>query len=317
MPQGSPFWQGVLLFAAALFLLWEAWRGWRNGVVRASINLVALIIASVIGFMAAQAAAAPAGGFSDLSGMITGALVGGGIGLVVLFIVWILGAVLFKRTEHQKAGLVRFFWGLGGAFFGVLMGLVFLSCAVFAIRGLGALAQARLETAAAAEPPPPVRTAAPRSPANAVPAAASAPVEKPSGLITGLVTLKESLELGPTGKVVEQVDPIPPDVYQLISDAAKVTSDQALMNRMIEYPGIQQMMQNPKIAALLSNPDILKAAEERNIMSMIGNKAMIAAVQDPEFSKELSKIDIRAALKFALEKPAPSPSPSPLPKKRK
>lgn len=302
MPQGSPFWQGVILLVAALFLFWEARRGWKNGVVRSGLNLAALVLASIIGYMAARAAAAPFGGFSDLGGLITGVLTGIGVALVILFIIWILGAVLFKRTEHQESGLVRFFWGLGGAFFGILMGLIFICGAITMIRGLGALGQARLQSQPSTATTPGVPSA-------------NAP-DKPPAIANAVVTLKESLELGPVGQIVEQVDPIPEDVYVLISDAARVVNDPSLLNRMVEYPGIQQMMQHPKIAALLSDPAVVKAAEERNIMALISNKTMVAAAQDPELSKELSQIDIRAALKFALEKPATSPSPSQFPNKK-
>jgi hypothetical protein len=47
--------------------------------------------------------------------------------------------------------------------------------------------------------------------------------------------------------------------------------------------------------------------------------AVVAAFEDPVLAEQLKTIDLRAALKFALESPPPSHSPFPVPspKKRK
>jgi len=292
MSHGSPFWQGMLLLAAALFLVWETWRGWRAGVVRSAISLLAIVLSAVVGFLAAQVAAAPFGGFTDVVGFVVGAFVGGILAVVVFFLVWLLGALLFKRTEHQSSGIFRFLWGAGGAAIGLVVGLVIVWSSISVVRALGALAQARVETANK------------QAQIQAQPAA-------PPRVASGLVTLRESLELGPAGKFVQAVDPLPADFYVLIEQMGRLSGDQELMLRFIQYPGIQDLMQNPKIVELINDPTVIKAAENRDVFSLMANKALLSAVEDPDLAAELKKIDLRAALKYALENPgAPSPTPA-------
>lgn len=292
MSHGSPFWQGMLLLAAALFLIWETWRGWRAGVVRSAISLLAIVASAAVGFLAAQIAAAPFGGFTDAAGFVVGAFVGGILALVVFFLVWLLGALLFKRTEHQSSGIFRFLWGAGGAAIGLVVGLVIVWSSISVVRALGALAQARVETASK------------QAQIQAQPA-------QPPKVATGLVTLRESLELGPAGKFFQAVDPLPADFYVLIEQMGRLSGDQELMLRFIQYPGIQEVMQNPKIVELINDPSVIKAAESRDIFSLMSNKALLAAVEDPTLAAELKKIDLRAAMKYALENPgAPAPTPA-------
>jgi len=288
MSHGSPVWQGVLFFAALLFLIWEIWSGWRAGVVRAGIHLAAFIFSTLIGMVAGRLAAIPFGGFGEVSGFFAGLVVGGALGLVVFFLIWFLGALLFKRTEHQGSGLFRLFWGLGGAVLGLLIGIFLLWSGISLVRGLGAMAQARVEKPRQENSPPPPRVA------------------------SGLVTLKESLELGPAGKIVVAVDPLPPDFYDLILQIGKLTGDQETMVRFLQYPGIQEIMQSPRMVELVNDPGIIKASEKRDVLGLLTNKALFSAVQDPALAEHLKKIDLRAALKFALEPPAPPPDKKPV-----
>jgi hypothetical protein len=295
MQHGSPLWQTALFFAALLFLLWETWRGWRAGVIRSGMHLAAVLVSASLGLLAAKLAAMPFGGFDQLPGVLAGIVVGGGLGIFLFAAIWILGAVLFKRTEHQGSGLFRILWGAGGAFFGLLLGLAILWGGVSIVRSLGTFAESRVET----------KTNRPRP---AQPRVAN-----------GLLTLKESLELGSAGRFLESVDALPPDFYELLLLIGNVTSNQQTMQRFLEYPGIQGILQNPRIVDLMNDPGVIRATKEKNILLLLDNKAVAAAVADPVLAGQLRKIDLRAALKFALESSPPSPSPSqtPSPKKRK
>jgi hypothetical protein len=295
MQHGSPLSQTALFFAGIIFLLWEIWRGWRVGVVRSGMHLAAILVSASLGLLGAKLAAAPFGGLGNLPGFLAGMVVGGGLGIFLFVAIWILGAVLFKRTEHQGSGVFRILWGAGGAFFGLLVGLAVLWGGISIVRSLGTFAESRVET----QPDKP-RPAQPR-------------------VADGLLTLKESLELGSAGRFLESVDALPPDFYELVLQIGKVTSDQQTMLRFLEYPGIQKILQNPRILDLMNDPSVVRASKEKNIFLLLGNKTVAAAVEDPALAEQLKKIDLRAALKFALESPPPShsPSPAPSPKKRK
>lgn len=279
LPTGSPFWQVALLFLAAVFLLFETWRGWRAGFIRAGINLGAILISGTFGILAGQAAGILFGGLDSPAGLVAALAVGTGVGLGLFVIVWLLGSILFKRTAHQGSGLIRILWGSGGAVLGLLIGLILLWGGISLVRGLGALAEG---TSAS---------------------------QKPPVVAKGLVTLKESLELGHVGEWIQSVDLIPSEAYDLIVQISRVSSDESAMLRFVEYPGVQSLMQNPRIVNLLSDPAVMQAAEKRNFAALLTSKALYEAAQDPELAKQLGAINLRDALNHALPPDSSSPPP--------
>ena len=126
----------------------------------------------------------------------------------------------------------------------------------------------------------------------------------------GLLALKKSLELGSGGRFLASVDALSPEFYELVLQIGKLTSDEQAMLRFCEHPGIQEVLQNPRIVDLANDPGVIRASKERNIFLFFDNKAVAAAIADPALAEQLKKVDLRAALKFALESPPPSPAPS-------
>lgn len=281
---GSPLWQGVLLLAACLFLLWELWSGWRRGVVRSGINFCAFVFSGFLGILAGQSTAFVVEKVLPGYGFLAGALVGSAITLVVLFLALILGAILFKRTGQQPSGMLRFLYGVGGAFFGLLTGLLLVWGGITIIRTFGIVAE----------------TAAGNRPLSKMPLPAKA-----------LVTLKDSLELGPAGKVAESVDVLPPGIYELLQRIGKLTTDQAAMARFLDYPGIQELLQHPRMAALLRDPDVVRDAQARNFLGLMQSRRLLDAVNDPSLQKELGRLDLQKALDYAFPLPQASPSKTP------
>lgn len=276
----SPFWQGILFLAAILFLLWETLAGWRRGVVRSGIHFCAFVFSGVLGMLAGQATAFVVEKAAPGYGFLAGALAGSLVTLLILGLTLFLGAILFKRTGQQSSGLVRLLYGAGGAFFGLLTGLVLVWGGITLIRTFGVAA----EIAAGNRPP------------GSMP-----PIAK------GMLTLKESLELGPAGKVVESVDILPPRVYDLLTRIGKLTSDQEAMMRFLDYPGVQEIMQNPRVAALLNDRSVAAAAEQKNFLLLMQNRALLSAMQDPVLQKQLTEFDLQKALDYAFPTPQPSP----------
>ena len=274
----SPFWQGILFLAAILFLLWEIFSGWRRGVVRSGIHFCAFIFSGVLGMLAGQATAFVVEKVAPGYGLLAGALVGSLLTLLVLGLTLFLGAILFKRTGQQSSGLVRLLYGAGGAFFGLLTGLALVWGGITLIRTFGVAAE----------------IAAGNRPAGSIP-----PIAK------GMLTLKESLELGPAGKVVESVDILPPKVYDILTRVGKLTSDQEAMMRFLDYPGVQEIMQNPRVAALLNDRSVAAAAEQKNFLLLMQNSALLSAMQDPVLQKQLTEFDLEKALDYAFPTPSP------------
>ncbi|GAB4176606.1 MAG: hypothetical protein Fur0032_16670 [Terrimicrobiaceae bacterium] len=281
--QASPLWHAALLFGGLIFLLYQAWRGWRAGLVRSFVNLAALILSGVAGMLAGQLAGALMGGVGTLHGALAVLVAFAVVGLSVYLAIWLVGAILFKKTSQQSTALFRLFWGAGGAFFGLIFGGVFLWGAVSAIRALGTMADGQAATARAHDTAPPK-------------------------VASGLVTLKESLEMGPTGKVLTAVDAVPPDLYELLFQISRLTSDPDAMARLIEYPEIQVLINHPRIVGLLGDPDIAEAAARKNFIGLMMNPSLMQAATDPDLAKKLSGIDLRKALAYALAEPSPSPA---------
>jgi hypothetical protein len=215
-------------------------------------------------------------------------VVGGGLGLFLFVAIWLVGALTFKQTEHYAFGPLSFIWRVGGALFGFLIGLALLLGSISIVRSLGALLESRVEGRELAEAP-----------------------DLQARLTVGLVQLKKSLELGPVGPLLASADPLPPQFHRLAAQIGTLISDQEKMQRFLEYPRIQEVLQNPRVAKLFSDPDMVRAWQDKNVVKILNNQAVAAALKDPVVAEQLRKVDLSAALKFALESPQPSPSPSP------
>ena len=279
---GSPLWQGILIFVGCVFLVWELWAGWRRGLVRSAINFSAFVFSGILGILAGQAIAYVVEKMLPGYGLIAGAFVGSIVTLVVLALSLFLGAVLFKRTGQQPSAVLRLVYGGGGAFFGLLTGLLVLWGGITLIRSFGVVATAMAGNRPPAEVPAPTKA---------------------------LVKLKDSLELGPAGKVAEAVDAVPPEVYGIVTSLAKLTSDQSAMMRFLDYPGVQEIMQNPRVAALMNNPEVVRNAQQRNFLGLMQSPALLDAVNDPELQKKLSRLDLQKALEYAFPPAQGSPTP--------
>jgi hypothetical protein len=286
---GSPFWQTAFLFAGGLFLLWQTWRGWRTGLFRSGVNFAAIFVSAVFGLLAAEIAAAPFGGLRYLPGLLTGVVVGGGLGVFLFFSIWLVGALTFKQTEDYGFGPLSLIWRIGGALFGLLTGLAIILGSISLVRTLGAVAETRLalEEPSALEP------------------------ETGRRVTKGVLTLKKSLELGSAGRLLESVDVLPPDFYELVTQFGRLTGDPEKMQKFLDYPSIQEVLQNPRVVDLFTDRDLARAWQEKNVLEIFNNQAVAEAWKDPVLAEQLRKVDLSAALKFALESPPPSPPPSP------
>lgn len=260
------FWAG-----AALFTLWQIWRGWRLGVVRAGLRLVALVGSGVVAWYGGKWT-------GDLVGLVSPALawpLAVGVGVVLLFGVYLalllVSALLFKRTEHQSSGLVRFLFGAGGAVVGLLTAGVFLWTAVSFIRAFGAIGEGR------------------------------------PGEQAELVGLRDNLEQGQTGHLVRSLDPVPESIYASLGKFSRITADPEAAARLVEYPGLAEVLQHPRLLALADNPEIQEAALRSDFFTMVRHPLLLQAATDPDLVQKLLKVDFAAALDFALENPSPPP----------
>ena len=178
------------------------------------------------------------------------------------------------------------FYGAGGALFGLIFGLLVLWGGITIFRTLGAVALGKEELAA-------------RSGA----AAASAD--------DGFAAVKESLEKGAAGGLVEKVDILPTSFYGTLTKLVQVTGSPEAAARLFTYPPLQELLAQPKIAAIFTDPAVSKAAADGNYFALLSSSQLTAAASDPEVQKSFADFDWQKALDYALQESAPSPAPTP------
>jgi uncharacterized membrane protein required for colicin V production len=271
--------QLLFLSGSVLLVLVQSIRGWRLGVVRQLVNLLALVTAYCAA-MAAGRLAVPVlhhFGYPDLLvSVITGALVG----TVVYAAVEILGGAFWRRSNRPTLGLLRLGYGAGGSALGFLGALVTVWLSVMAIRFLGTVAQAEVNMARMPDAKRQGLTASP--------------------MAIQLAQFKASLDSGATGQFLNSTDPIPKRFYQIIEKMTRVISNTDSMRRFVTYPGTQVLSRNPRIVALQRDPEIASQVTHGNFVELLGNKKILAAINDPALESIVRQFELEKALDYAL-----------------
>ena len=120
------------LLIAALIVALKAWHGWRSGAVRQAIGLGALLVAGFAGIVAGPIAepmiepllSVPDAARAPIAGLL--------LGLATYLAITLTATVLFKKTEQQTVGVIRFGYGLGGAVLGAIFGLLIATAVIAA-----------------------------------------------------------------------------------------------------------------------------------------------------------------------------------------
>ena len=291
MTAGSSLWQSVFLAFALLLVAFEIVRGWRLGLVRQTVRLLALACAYAAAFFGGRLLLPVLRPFLRAPDLFISILAGAILALVVYAVINALGAILFKRTGQQSAGIVRLVYGLGGGVLGIFFGLFSVWLVVVAIRSVGALANAEVHAQAAARSPTAQSTALPQpSPNNAPP------------MINSLAKLKNSIELGSLGEVVKAVDVVPGQTYQTLGKVGTIAANPQSAGRFLSCPGARELTQNPKIAALRDDPEIMELIRHQRFLDLLQNPKLIDAMNDPALEADVRRFEFQKALDYALKK---------------
>lgn len=290
---GIDSYQATFLIGAVLFVAFTAWYGWRLGIVRQVMNILALAAAYIIGYFGGGKLGPLLHRFIDLPERALAVVGAAGMGFIIYCCISLLGVIALTKTSQQKPGIVRLGYGISGAVCGALYGLFLVWITVLAIRLLGSVAETQLSVASY-RPPQVVDKASP------TPTPQPAP---PSAVVRTLAHMKESLEEGPTGAVVQQVDPIPGTLYSILRKLGVMVSDDRSVDRFLSYPGVKPLLAHPKIAALQNDTEIQRDIVERNYFALIRNPHIIAAANDAEIAQLMQKFEFEKALDYALRRP--------------
>lgn len=290
---GIDSYQATFLIGAVLFVAFTAWYGWRLGIVRQVMNILALAAAYIIGYFGGGKLGPLLHRFIDLPERALAVIGAAGMGFIIYCCISLLGVIALTKTSQQKPGIVRLGYGISGAVFGALYGLFLVWITVLAIRLLGSVAETQLSVASY-RPPQVVGKASPTPTPQPGP---------PSAVVRTLAHMKESLEEGPTGAVVQQVDPIPGTLYSILRKLGVMVSDDRSVDRFLSYPGVKPLLAHPKIAALQNDTEIQRDIVERNYFALIRNPHIIAAANDAEIAQLMQKFEFEKALDYALRRP--------------
>jgi len=291
-PGGTSNWQFVFVSLAVVILLLEIIHGWRLGLIRQLVRVIAIIIAYACGFFAANATVPIMRSALKLPDPIL-AILGGAILAFVLFAaINMIGAFLFKRTAQQSSPVIRLIWGIAGALLGILLGMFTLWLTFTGIRMVGSVAQARFHT-----PNPPGVTTRP----NGIAEPAAQP-SQPNPLMTMLADMKSSLESGHVGEAVRAVDPLPPTLYRGLEKAGEVASNPESAERFLSFPGAREISEHPKVVALRNDRQIMDLIASGQVFELMKNQQMIDALNDPSLQARIKRFDFERALDYALQK---------------
>ena len=287
--RGIDNYQAGFFLSAILFIVFTAWHGWRLGIMRQALSILALASAYIIGYFGGGNLGLLLHRFIDIPERALSVVSAVALGAIIYCCIVLIGVIVFKKTAQQSAGLMRLGYGISGAACGAVYGLFLVWIMVLAIRLLGSVAETQIAVAdnpqlslgKSSPSPTPVQT-------------------PPNAVILGLAHMKQSLEQGPAGEMVQQVDPIPGTLYGILHKLGLLVSDEKSVDRFLSYPGVKPLLAHPKVAALQSDPDITRDILSRNYFALIRNPRIITAANDPEIGELMRKFQFEKALDYAL-----------------
>lgn len=269
-----------LWILAALYLLFEVWRGWRRGIVRHGISVVALLTAGGVAWVFGWATGFISDNVIPLPIPLGRVLFGFAAGMAFYIAAVVLSSLLFKKTSQQSGGLIRLVYGIGGAFFGVIFGLLVLWGGISLVRMVEAIMQGQEVAMTTHE----------------------AYSEEQGKFVVG----KTPKEQEASGSLVDKIDIVPPQTYQIISQLMALSRSPDAVMRFFSYPETQKLLAQPKIQQLLQDPSVAKAVAQGNFIVLLSNPKILAVAFDPEVQEAFSTFDLPKALDYALHPPSPS-----------
>ncbi len=276
----------ILFIGAALLLLVHFWRGWRSGVMRQLFSLIALALAFLAAMFGRELLVPflrPLG-LPDRQLSIIGAVLAA---LVIYILVSVLSAVLFKNTSDQKLIVVRFGYGLFGGLIGLVKGLFVVWLLFVGIRLVGTIAEVRLAL-------------------HATPSSPEAETQvvdlrgAPGPIVKSLAAMKEALEQGPIGAVMDRLDPVPTKFSRTLPKLVRVLSDRDAVARLQHAPGVEKLIEHPSFVALTNDPEIARAAQGHDYRALMQNPRLLEVINDEGLRAAFESIELEKALDFAL-----------------
>jgi len=295
---GSPIWQAVFISFGLVLILFEIVRGWRLGLLRQLMRLVALVAAYAAAFFGGRLLVPITRPFFKMPDFVLSALAGALLAFVAYAVVSSLGTILFKRTGEQDSRTVQLIYGFAGAIIGLFFGFFALWLIVVSVRAVGAVADAQVRS----------RTATAHAAADATSHALEVRRrffgdgnEQSGAFAASLARLKNSLELGALGNAVKRTDPVSQETYDTLMKVVAVFSSPERAQKFLSFPGARELSEHPKIVALRDDPEISEMIAQKRFLDLLQDQRIIDAANDPALAERFRKFDLQAALDYAMK----------------
>lgn len=296
---GSPIWQLIFISFAVVLILFEVIRGWRLGLMRQIMRVIAIVAAYAAAFFGGQLLVPVTRPLLKIPDVVLSILCSAVLAVLVYSIVASIGTIVFKRTRQQDSGIVRFLYGLTGAVIGLFLGAFLVWLIVVGVRSIGAVADAQVREQAASTKP----VAPGRRNLHAIDVRRgllSEANEEPASLMSSLARLKNSLELGTVGDFVKKADAVPSKTYETLGKLAQVASNPQNAERFLSFPGARELSEHPRIVALRNDPEFQELFRQERFLDLLQDQRLIDALNDPTLLEQLKKFDVQRALDYAL-----------------
>ena len=292
---GSPIWQLVFISFAVVLILFEIVRGWRLGVMRQVMRVIAIVAAYAAAYFGGQLLVPVARPLVKIPDVVLSILCGAVLALLVYAIVAGVGTIVFKRTRQKSSAIVRFFYGLSGAVIGLFFGAFLVWLVIVGVRSIGAVADAQVREHG-------TKSATPQRNLHAIDVRRGVldSSDQSASLMTTLARLKNSLEMGAVGDVVKKSDAVPTETYETLGKIGQVVSNPQIADRFLSFPGAHELSEHPRIVALRDDPHIQDLIAQGRFLDLLQDQRLIDAVNDPTLLEELRKFDLQRALDFAI-----------------
>jgi len=298
---GSSLWQTVFVSFAAVLMLFQIARGWRLGLPRQLVRVVAIVAAYASAFFGGQVLLPLLRPFIKVPDFVISALGGVLLAMIVYSVINTVGTILFKRTAQQESSVVRLIYGISGATLGLFFGLFFIWLMVVGIRSLGAVAEAEVNARVPGNLPfLQERRLRPDDPRHR----SQTKIPDQNSLTASLARLKKSIELGSVGDAVKQADVLPSGIYETLGKVGEVFAEPQRAARFTSYPGVAELADHPKILALRADPEIANMIREGRLFDLLQDDRLIEAANDPDLAARVKRFNLREALEHAAQ---PSP----------
>ncbi len=263
------------------------WNGWRQGLGRQGMTLLAVAGAYLTGFFGRKTAM-PAFAFLGYPELVTELIGGVAAGLLTYIALHGLSRVLFKKTKDVAERGRRMRSGVFGAVLGFIFAMFLFIVSYYAVRMMGTIAASKVEVA--------------KSDLEAATLAhTNKPSDEPNALIKGLAMLNKALGEGQTGELLHQVDRVPPNVYAMLFKLGIMVSREESVERFLAYPGIATLARHPKIISLKNDHEVSELISSKSYLKLLRNEKVVALANDAEFAAQIKAMDFEKALDHAIK----------------